>query len=223
MGRLITPYARPGRWVTDASQFLALLQDGGKRHFRLYSQVHTISTISFRLRNSGQALKPFAMQPLWGKKGQFKSSALYEAAHPDVVFTAPPGTKKVELDVMLSGHGGSADTRQQCAEFCDHQHEFSLNGGPAHTKSHPEAHDQRGCQKTVGDGTIPNQYGTWIYGRGGWCPGSRVPRWTADLTSDAQMDGANTLNYKIQVDGADYNPAATDASIDHSVYLVFYK
>ena len=34
----------------------------------------------------------------------------------------------------------------------------------------------------IGEGTIPNQYGTWGYGRDGWCPGLDVDLNVSDIT-----------------------------------------
>lgn len=31
-------------------------------------------------------------------------------------------------------------------------------------------------------GVVPNQYGTWPYGRAGWCPGQQVEWWEVDVT-----------------------------------------
>lgn len=46
-----------------------------------------------------------------------------------------------------------------------------------------------GCAETVADGTTPNQYGTWIYGRAGWCPGSAVVLRTFGIDADDVTEG----------------------------------
>ena len=35
----------------------------------------------------------------------------------------------------------------------------------------------------VQDGVTPNQYGTWNFGRAGWCPGGAVKPWIVDVTA----------------------------------------
>ena len=40
-----------------------------------------------------------------------------------------------------------------------------------------------GCAAQVQDGVTPNQYGTWNYGRAGWCPGGAVAPWIVDVTA----------------------------------------
>ncbi len=45
------------------------------------------------------------------------------------------------LRAIITGHG--ADTRDQCAEFCDHHHEFTVNG-TKHTQDQPDIGDPEG-------------------------------------------------------------------------------
>ena len=141
-------------------------------------------------------------------------------------FTPPQGTTKVEVAGVISGHGFGADSLN-CAEFCDHQHQFWANNGTAHRKTHPEAGSLMGCADQVAVGTIPNQSGTWIYGRGGWCPGLEVPVWRADITEDVNFNADNTLNYLGLVDGVIYHPNYTSGDfrprVDMRSYVVFYQ
>lgn len=39
-----------------------------------------------------------------------------------------------------------------------------------------------GCAMRVKEGALPNEYGTWLYGRGGWCDGLQVEPWVTDVT-----------------------------------------
>lgn len=39
-----------------------------------------------------------------------------------------------------------------------------------------------GCAMRVKDGAVPNEHGTWLYGRGGWCDGLQVNPWRMDIT-----------------------------------------
>ncbi|MEZ4405159.1 MAG: peptide-N-glycosidase F-related protein [Polyangiales bacterium] len=50
----------------------------------------------------------------------------------------------------------------------------------------PEAQSPDGCANRVSEGVIPNQHGTWYFGRGGWCPGLDVAPWVVDVTSQAR-------------------------------------
>jgi len=41
-----------------------------------------------------------------------------------------------------------------------------------------------GCAESseLAIGTTPNEYGTWLYGRDGWCDGRGVYPWSVDIT-----------------------------------------
>lgn len=143
-----------------------------------------------------------------------------------IAFTPPAGTSKVEVAGVISGHGFGADTLN-CAKFCDHQHQFQVNEGAAVTKTHPEAGTAMGCAEQVAIGTVPNQSGTWVYGRAGWCPGMEVPVWRVDFTGDVDLNGTNTLEYLGLVDGEIYRPSYTSGTfrprVDMRSYLVYYQ
>ena len=63
-------------------------------------------------------------------------------------------------------------------------------------KDHPEANSINHCQslEMIQQGTIPNQYGTWGYGRAGWCPGMDVKPFVTDLTDYVEI-GSNIMDY----------------------------
>lgn len=44
-----------------------------------------------------------------------------------------------------------------------------------------------GCTTWVKDGAVPNEYGTWLYGRGGWCDGLQVDPWRTDVTKQVEQ------------------------------------
>lgn len=44
-----------------------------------------------------------------------------------------------------------------------------------------------GCALRVGEGGVPNEHGTWLYGRGGWCDGLQVNPWRIDVTSQVEL------------------------------------
>ncbi|MFM2246900.1 MAG: hypothetical protein RL071_2974 [Pseudomonadota bacterium] len=149
---------------------------------------------------------------------------LWDASKLPQTFTPPPGTTKVTLAAVISGHG-FADTPENCAEFCDHQHLFTVNEALTVTKDNlPWVNMREGCAEQVDVGVIANQAGTWPYGRGGWCPGLQVDVWEADLTPGVAMDGANTLAYYGQMDGAPWRPGVgTGARVDMRSWLIYYR
>jgi len=349
IGRWITTYWRPGRWVHDVTPFLGMLQDGGTRKLAFYTQQYYDVSLSIRLSNQGKGYRPVAMEPLftggrfdseynWGVhheisetqwrvwshdsddttytigtvdaeagyltaegprgwsrldwtagedglhychtaegegteedaaaavfscveddpktkedesscsganpedleagcneggwaalEGSTATSALWgtwqevwhEGKLPKAI-TPPEGTARVGLTAVISGHG-FGDTTANCAEFCDHQHEFTINGASAYTKTHPEAGSRMGCAEQVVDGTVPNQSGTWVYGRGGWCPGMEVQPWEIDITDDLTVGTENEISYLGLMGGDVWKPGSTGARIDMQSYIVYYE
>ena len=174
---------------------------------------------------NGRAWRLFLEEEITAEPSGQYTEIWHESKLP-IEFTPPAGTTKVEIAGVISGHGFGSDTAN-CAEFCDHQHQFWVDEDDRQTKTHPEAGSLMGCADQVSIGTIPNQSGTWIYGRGGWCPGMEVPVWRADLTDGVDLSGTNTLNYLGLMEGEIYHPVYTTGNfnprIDMRSYLVYYQ
>ena len=85
-----------------------------------------------------------------------------------------PNGSRVQLLAVISGHGND---NHGCGEFCATEHRFSVNGQPPHVKRQllPVTDQELGCAEEVDSGVTPNEYGTWLYGRDGWCNGREVP------------------------------------------------
>ncbi len=222
LARWITPYWREGRWVTDISAQLAALGAGGSRHLRWVAngqfdprRTDYLVSLSLRFSVSGRGLHPVSATPLW-TGGDW--NAAYDATKAPVVIDVPADAKKVELVTLITGHGGVAPTN--CAEFCDHQHLFTVNG-VLHRQSFPEAQTASTCAARVDVGVVPNQHGTWYYGRGGWCPGQDVAPFVVDVTADVAKGQANTLTYRTQFNGAPVTAGLGNVVL--SSWLVVWK
>ena len=224
IARWITTYKRQGRWVTDISSMLAHLQAGGTRSFRQDNSGQSyLTTLNFRFSNREKGMRPVAVQPLWGGGG---FNLGYNPGKEPIDFEVPEGTKKVEVAAFITGHGWGSDAAN-CAEFCNHTHHFKV-GNVEHVKEHPVAGTGLGCANQVKDGAVPNQYGTWPLGRGGWCPGLDVPPFLADFTAAAKP-GSNTITYQGLFQGKDYepqpaqNPQGFGAQIWMTSYLIYWQ
>jgi hypothetical protein len=233
LGRWMTTYGREGRWVTDASHALAFLRDGGARRFRWDGSVtrtmeetvdrRYVVHVTLRLSNRGKPDRAFEAIPVF-TGGRFDET--YNDRQTPVTFTPPDGTTRVELVTMITGHGFGAEA-SNCAEFCNHTHHFAIDDGAPVVKTHELATNSRGCQELVDQGVVPNQYGTWPFGRSGWCPGHDVPAWSATLDAAAGVE--STLRYEAGLEGTiPYVPNVTmpegyRAEIALSAWLVFYR
>ncbi|MBW2454111.1 MAG: hypothetical protein JRI68_06360 [Deltaproteobacteria bacterium] len=216
IGLWITPYSRPGtrRWLIEATPFLSMLQDGGERFVRfgmLWNMNPNTMNVSFRLRTTGAAAAPRDFVPLF-TGGTF--DATYNDNYQPISFTPPSATTKVELVAILTGHGQEASN---CAEWCNHEHEFTVNGTAVHTKSHPEAGTGWGCAEMVDEGVIPGQYGNWAPGRAAWCPGLAVQPWIVDITDDVTIGAENQITYQGLYNGG----TPVGGRIRLSSYLVY--
>jgi hypothetical protein len=223
IGRWITAYRREGKWVSDATPFLAYLRSGGTKRFRFVTSDRWIVSMNIRLFRTGSGLTATEVIPLW-TGGQFNLT--YNPSKLPVTVSIDPTVKKAQLVALISGHGFGADV-ENCCEFCNHTHHFFVNGRE-YVKSYPEAGTQLGCLQQVPDGVSPDQYGTWYFGRGGWCPGYVVRPFIVDVT-DALAQGENTLTYKALYRGQEYNPVPAPGGgtfwgrIDLSSYLVLWR
>ena len=224
-GRWMTPYARPGRWVTDHSGLLALLRGRTEARFGFHTIDRYEVSLTLRLANSGAGTgSPSTATEAWGSLSLDEN---YNANREDLTFDVPASATKVEFVTILTGHGSATDT-ENCAEFCNHEHHFSVNGGEAFMKDHQDAGTWSGCLDRVNEGVVPNQWGTWPYGRAGWCPGHDVVPWAIDITDQVNAGGENTMSYTVTVDGEEYVPVYSGSgdyypTISMSSWIVFWE
>jgi hypothetical protein len=221
VARWITTYWREGRWVTDITGMLPLLS-GGRKHLRWYAggqwdprRTEYITTLSLRYSYRGRGLRPVSVVPLW-TGGDWNPS--YDAMHPPMRVSVPADIRRVELYTLVTGHGGVQPTN--CAEFCNHEHRFNV-GGTELLRSFPEARSPDACARRVGEGVVPNQHGTWYFGRGGWCPGHDVAPWVRDVTVQARPGSTVELRYTTT-----YGGRAVSANLGNIVlasYLIFWR
>lgn len=218
--RWITPYARIGerKWVFEASPMLALVQAGGDQHFRFgmrWNMNPGVWDMRFRLSNRGKGSAAATAVPAFtGNKG-------FNDAYNDwapLEFTPPADATKVEFVALISGHG---QDEGNCAEWCNHQHQFTVNGNAVHTREFPGQVVSQGCAEQVDLGVVPGQWGNWTPGRAGWCPGLPVQPWVVDITDDVTLGQSNTLDYVGMFGGAPVT--GNRGRILLSSYVVYYE
>lgn len=219
IGLWMTPYARPGtrRWLIDATPFLPLVRDGGSHGFRfgmLWNMNPNTMNVAFRLKDAGLGEKPVSITPLFSG-GKFDTA--YNTKYEPLTVTPPSTAKRVELVALISGHG--QDAPDHCAEWCNHEHMFTVDG-TAHTKSHSgEAGAPFGCAERVDEGVVPGQYGNWAPSRAAWCPGLPVQPWRVDVTADVALGQPNEITYQGAFNGGE----PEGGRIRMNSYLVTYE
>ncbi len=189
-GRWITTYHREGRWVHDVSGLLPLIAEGGTRRFGF--ETSQTYEVKLDLRLSTQSKPSRAQESTYLFTGGAFNADYNEQFTPIDVWI-PADAVKVELATVITGHGMSETGN--CAEFCNTTHHFFVNGNE-NVLDFPYIGNNEGCMDQVTDGTVPNQYGTWWYGRSGWCPGKDVPVVMTDVTSQVNFSDDNTFDYE---------------------------
>jgi len=218
VARFITTYHRESHWVVDASQALPWIADGGTRRLRYVWAVPwnvqpTGVTLNLRFSNQRGGERPVATIPLY-RGGNLTDG--YNEARPPMTAEIPPDASRVELRALITGHGMDTDN---CAEFCNHQHRFEVGGSEVFWEF-PEASGTYACRDSVSEGTVPNQGGTWWFGRGGWCPGVEVRPLLADVTSGAAA-GEVAVSYRASIAGQE--PTGNRGNVRLSSWLVVYR
>ena len=219
LARFITAYSREAHWVVDASDMLPILASGGAHTFRWsfapeWNTQPTATKLSLRFSNRNKGMRPTTSTFLFAG-GDFGS--MYNASYAPVDVPIPATAKKVELFTIITGHGGATNN---CSEFCNHQHEFTING-KAYKHDFPNASTSNKCMPNVDNGMTPNQFGTWWYGRGGWCPGQQVDPWVLDVTADVKPGETATVSYRGLYKG--FDPPDGSGNIVMVSYLVVHE
>ena len=222
IARWITPYWRRGerRWIWDASPFIALLASGGNQSFRIElgpsweRATERDVKISLRLNTVSPSAKATATE-LAFKGGEFNETYNDRSSFS---FNPPSDVDRVELVALISGHGQSA--QDNCAEWCDHQHHFTLNGTALPTIQHEGMIGSvDGCAEASKQGVSPGQFGNWAPERAYWCPGLPVNLIRIDLSDYVMSGSENILEYRSTL-GSDLDPRGGNVAL--STYVVYY-
>ena len=220
IGRWITTYGRSGKWLTDITPIKSIFAANGKYRFKLTvdgdQYTNNLNFIFVRSENENSTVKP-----LFNQREQFDEN--YNS-HFEPQTIKNDNIKKAEIVALITGHGNGSE-QANCAEFCQFESVFTVNGNDF-VINFDNAGTSDGCFEKVNDGVVPNQYGSWPYGRAGWCPGQNVKFIKIDIT-DALVSGENSFSYAAYLDGEVYEPIVTDengyrAEIYLSSYLVIY-
>jgi len=199
IARWITPFGRQPHHLTDITPFISALRPGGNKVFKFQESgwPNSLITLKLRLHNDSQPENsPQEIHPIWNGTVQFNPS--YDDNRPPQVFEVPLNATKVEFVAYLTGHGWGSAGCFNCCEFCNSRHMFSINGGVYEfERSHPNASSSTYCMQpeTIVQGVIPNQGGTWGYGRAGWCPGMDVHPYITDITDYVNLGEENVIDY----------------------------
>jgi hypothetical protein len=209
IGRWITTYGRSGKWITDISPLIPLFKKGGKYKFRFtVTGDHYINDLDFIFVEDKDAPLSESIIPLYSGTTPFDEN--YNNSFEEMTADIPASAKKVLLSAYITGHGNGSEAAN-CAEFCPFESVFYVNGTPFKTLF-DNAGTSLGCYDLVAEGVVPNQYGSWPFGRAGWCPGQDAKLITIDITSAVIPGSENLFHFSSFLYGEDYIPEVTDPS-----------
>ena len=200
IARWVTPFDRQPHHLTDISPFISALRPGGEKVFKFQEDGWPNSLLTLRLRlyrdENNTSSTPYEMIPIWNGTVQFNPD--YANNRPPTSFSVPENATKVEFVSYITGHGWGDNTCYNCCEFCNSRHIFTTNGGTFDFNiDFPNASSNSYCMsaEAITNGTIPNQYGTWGYGRAGWCPGQNIKPFITDITNHVILGDENIIDY----------------------------
>ena len=184
LSRFITPFATTGTprftaawkqvYIYNVTDFYNLLQDSATIRilYSGYSGGFT-ANVKFAFIEGVPERNVYGVTPLWKGAYNYGNSADPISNHlPTLPATAPANTQTSELKLTVTGHG--SDNTTQCCEFASHNYSVTLNNSVIASKAV--------WRDDCGFNELYPQGGTWIYNRGGWCPGDYVYVNTHPLT-----------------------------------------
>lgn len=224
IGRWITTYGRSGKWLTEITELAPLLKNKSSYNFKLSVAGDQYENhLDFIFLRDESVKTPAESVPLFNGTVPFDEN--YNQHWEETEVNIPEKTEKVVILAYITGHGNGSE-QENCAEFCKFESIFYVNGHPFEI-DFDNAGTSRGCFDLVSEGTVPNQYGSWPFGRAGWCPGQDVKFIKIDVTEKIKKGEINKFLYGAFLDGEIYMPVITDpsgyrAEIPLSSYIVIF-
>jgi len=178
IARFITPYGA-GRyassnwshtWYYDVTDFAPLLHDSVEVIYQHTGYEGNTDrgwkiNVKFICVEGTPVREPIAVHKLWtGSFPMGDANNPVESHLIPVQQTLTAQTNSVRIRMMNTGHG--ADSAENCMEFCPKYREIMWDNNMV---SHKLI-----WRDDCGSNSMYPQAGTWIYDRGGWCPGSPV-------------------------------------------------
>ena len=203
LARYITPFRRRiGRWLTPATHMMPLLTEPNMRHCS-FSLANPGWVNDFALRFSGdvatEGAPPIATTFLFSGgnfDAHYNENRTLLLPYPAPAALSPSALRKVELALILSGHGKM--------EFLPSTHTFEINGVAFAATSEGIANTEMGCTLSVRQGRAqPNEHGTWYAGRNFWCNGADVPVHSFDVTAAVAKRSPVNVTYHASGPGGD--------------------
>lgn len=168
--RYITPYGGTFgtgwkfQWHMDVTDYQLLLHDSvevGYIHTGYEgTNVGWNLTLTFNFIEGTPVYEPINISTLWNKN--YFWTDVSDSTKPQTIMMQPT-TNIARLRMNHTGHG--ADSVNGCSEFCPRYRRINFDGPIV---------DSTNVWRRCGTNALYPQGGTWVYDRGGWCPGAVV-------------------------------------------------
>merc|ERR1711871_1075397 len=210
LGRWVTPFKRRvGRWLTPATELMPLLfgshKSGSTCSFHMevggeaWRAAVSLRFIPHSIPTSKYWGAPSDGIPLTFPNTQTNFDSPAYNNNRTVTVSVPSAATRVAIEAVITGHGN--------CEFLPPSHHYEIRSSGCHNDSakqekkevrshlhgtysssdiafdrYMQAGTPLGCAYLVSKGSVPNEHGTWMYGRNGWCDGQDVKPLVWDVT-----------------------------------------
>ena len=138
----------------------------------------------------GPPAAPDEIINVWGRRNITVGQSAEGETVPDqiepVSFFIPEDASRVVAHLTTTGH--SFGNTLNCAEFCQMRHDVIINDDVFSTNPWRDDCDVN---------PVSPQFGTWEYGRNGWCPGAVSVGDKIDITDAVTKGADNVLDFNI--------------------------
>ena len=216
IARGITPYAGSGgvfnlawthTYYIDITDFAPILKDSLQlmAQYSGYSGGFTLATNIMYIEGTPEKEAIAIHKVQKGYYGYGGVNSIEDNLIPDTTQIVAPATN-ADMLISITGHGND---NTGCSEFCEKYYTLSLNGTQI---------AQNDFWKKCGFCDIQAQTGTWVYDRGGWCPGEKV------LAYRHHLPGVTAgTPFIVDMDMEAYTGSNGGAGYSVASYVISYK
>jgi hypothetical protein len=217
LGRFVTPFGinpslpaqyasyenQPPVWNIDVTELRPLLS--GQVTLRAFIDTWSpqgdptdngagwLITVNFLMTGGTPAKIPVAVLPIWTwtTTGHEPTSIPFgdptqpiPSSVPPQTLQLPAGATSFGIRTNITGHGQA--NLDNCAEFCSQDHTWTVG-----TTANTQAIWRTDCM------SFPS-LGSYMYSRGGWCPGADVVPWDIDVSKEVDAGASTTFSYDVE-------------------------
>ncbi len=216
IGRTITPYAGTGAvfstawkhtYYLDVTDYAPILKDSASLQalYSGYSGGFTLSTQLMFIEGTPAKIPVAVTQIYQGSFNYGGTNSIENNLPPTTASIASPSTNAA-MHITVTGHGSD---NNGCSEFCKKEYKFYVDSALQTTID---------FWRICGFADIQAQTGTWIFDRGGWCPGEKVLPFT-HIIPNATVGNPFVVN----MDMENYTSPNGGASYSIAGNLISYK